>query len=208
MALDFGDALVLVLVGDLGDALLPGDQALVLSKNLYVWAVLRALFVNLLLLVLNIYRMIESVLLLNSFLLLVWTLVIPKIISLCHEESTTNIFWTFLTIPLKIFSWSLRLDGQHLTRRWTRLNLRSLPADGLMEGIALTLFFELLQFDTHHFVLLLQLLDSINVRGNVLEARVFLLEDKQLLVNVEDATFAIEVQDLFEVLDFLLELED
>ena len=60
----------------------------------------------------------------------------------------------------------------------------------------------------HNAIFLTKHCDLLIIIDHLLELRVFLLQDQQLLMEIVSATLAFEVQNILQMLDFFLELGD
>ena len=66
--------------------------------------------------------------------------------------------------------------------------------------------FQLLKFNSHHFILMLKLLYFSSFASNLLKLRVFFFKMKQLLMYITSATTPFQIENLLQVLNFFLQL--
>lgn len=141
---------------------------------------------------------------------------VPEVVGLCHEEAAAAgalcLLLTYVDLPrtngcIVLAGWQHLFTGRLHLRACAISTSAALEADSL-EGTSGALCADLLQLEAHVLVLGAQLLDEFHLPGHVPEATVFFLEHEQLLVNIQDAAFPVQVEDFFQVLDLALQLYD
>lgn len=117
-----------------------------------------------------------------ALLFLAWTLLV-KVLSLCEEEAVVSsralIHLLFTGLNCQLLRWTIQI------RSWCKLQLP--------ECVRSTLYLQSLELQPQWFVLLLQLLDMANFLSHALQPWVLLLQDQELLMNVKNSSFSIEI---------------